>query len=144
MQIRTMLVLSSALCACAFTPPSTLPLSPARLPAISARPLRCPLTTTKASFDLPTPIYTIATNILLADVGFDSAGSKTDRLYNGIPATGNVEAPAWVPFAIGFGIAVVLTAAIPLLLKPGTDAFNEQRNNIGVWTDKGTKEDQFK
>ena len=29
------------------------------------------------------------------------------------------------------GIAGILAIAVPLLLKPGTDAFNEQRNDIG-------------
>jgi len=29
------------------------------------------------------------------------------------------------------GVAGLLAIAVPLLLKPGTDAFNEQRNDIG-------------
>jgi hypothetical protein len=37
-------------------------------------------------------------------------------------------------FAIGFSL--ILAIAIPLLLKPGADAFNEQRNDIGVFSDK--------
>mmetsp|Transcript_22539 Transcript_22539/g.56918 ORF Transcript_22539/g.56918 Transcript_22539/m.56918 type:complete len:146 (-) Transcript_22539:378-815(-) len=145
MKLSAVLILSCALCAGAFAPPSTLPLAKGGISASSARPLRG-LMATKATLHLPVPVYTIATNILLATTldGFDSDGSKTDNLYNGIPATGEVAAPAWFPIAAGFAIALVLTAAIPLLLKPGADAFNEQRNNIGVYSDKGTKEDQFK
>ena len=33
-------------------------------------------------------------------------------------------------------ISVFLAIAVPLLLKPGADAFNDQRNDIGVFSDK--------
>ena len=33
-------------------------------------------------------------------------------------------------------ISLFLAIAVPLLLKPGSDAFNEQRNDIGVFSDK--------
>mmetsp|Transcript_12726 Transcript_12726/g.32016 ORF Transcript_12726/g.32016 Transcript_12726/m.32016 type:complete len:146 (-) Transcript_12726:478-915(-) len=142
MKLCAAVFLSSTLLATAFSPPSALRLATTSGRVASARPLRrAGVTSTKAVLDLPAPVYTAATSLLLA---YDSDGSKTDSLYNGVPATGAVEAPVWVPIAIAFGISVVLTAAIPLLLKPGSDAFNEQRNNIGVFSDKGTKEDQFK
>lgn len=64
------------------------------------------------------------------------AETKTDRLYNGVPLTGNVEAPAWALPVLAVGVAAVIAVAVPLLLKPGTDAFNEQRNDIGVFSDK--------
>ena len=35
---------------------------------------------------------------------------------------------------IFFFLAAILAVSIPLLLKPGTDAFNEQKNDIGnLW-----------
>ncbi len=33
-------------------------------------------------------------------------------------------------------ISLFIGIAVPLLLKPGSDAFNEQRNDIGVFSDK--------
>ena len=44
---------------------------------------------------------------------------------------GTLQAPAWALPVFAIGIAAILAVAVPLLLKPGTDAFNEQRNDIG-------------
>ena len=44
---------------------------------------------------------------------------------------GTLQAPAWALPVFAVGIAAILAVAVPLLLKPGTDAFNEQRNDIG-------------
>ena len=43
---------------------------------------------TKANMAMPIQVYTVATSLLLA---FDPEGSKTDRMYDGVAATGNVE-----------------------------------------------------
>jgi len=34
------------------------------------------------------------------------------------------------------GVAVIVAVAVPLLLKPGTDAFEQQRNDIGTFSER--------
>ena len=79
----------------------------------------------------------LATNALL--LAADSDDSTVDRLYNGVKATGEVNAPGWVLPVAAIGIAAILSIAVPLALKPGSDAFNEMRNDIGVFSDKDKK-----
>jgi hypothetical protein len=47
-----------------------------------------------------------------------------------------LQAPMWALPVFAFAISALLAIAVPLLLKPGSDAFNEQRNDIGVFSDK--------
>lgn len=56
-----------------------------------------------------------------------SDGSKTDRLYNGKALTGAVEAPGFALPLLALGVGLGLAVLIPLILKPGTDAFNAGR-----------------
>eukprot|EP00286_Rhodomonas_abbreviata_P028513 CAMPEP_0181300944 /NCGR_PEP_ID=MMETSP1101-20121128/7161_1 /TAXON_ID=46948 /ORGANISM="Rhodomonas abbreviata, Strain Caron Lab Isolate" /LENGTH=92 /DNA_ID=CAMNT_0023406217 /DNA_START=168 /DNA_END=446 /DNA_ORIENTATION=+ len=78
---------------------------------------------------MPDGVYVAATRAfaLLADTGFDSGGSKTDRLYDGKALTGAVEAPPFALPLLALTIGIGLAVAIPLVLKPGTDAFNAGR-----------------
>ena len=42
----------------------------------------------------------------------------------------------WALPILAITMSAFLAIAVPLLLKPGSDAFNEQRNDIGVFSDK--------
>ena len=147
-------------CEC-FTPTLRIPLNARSAAKFQTRPLRI---VPRASLsDGYYSLAATATNLLLA---FDSEGSKVDRLYNGVPATGAVEvrrsmfqcfvgywsekvrglfandtfayfqAPMWALPVFAVAISLFLAIAVPLLLKPGADAFNDQRNDIGIFSDK--------
>jgi hypothetical protein len=47
-----------------------------------------------------------------------------------------LQAPMWALPIFAIVISLFIGIAVPLLLKPGSDAFNEQRNDIGVFSDK--------
>ena len=47
-----------------------------------------------------------------------------------------LQAPMFALPIFAVAIALFLGIAVPLLLKPGSDAFNDQRNDIGVFSDK--------
>ncbi len=47
-----------------------------------------------------------------------------------------LQAPMWALPIFAVAISFFLAIAVPLLLKPGSDAFNDQRNDIGVFSDK--------
>ena len=40
-------------------------------------------------------------------------------------------------------VGAILAAGIPILMKPGVDAFEEQKNDIGVFTKKTERGDDF-
>ena len=59
--------------------------------------------------------------------------------WNELKFLRHLQAPAWALPLFAVGISLLLAIAVPLLLKPGADAFNEQRNDIGVFSDKDKK-----
>mmetsp|Transcript_37003 Transcript_37003/g.91076 ORF Transcript_37003/g.91076 Transcript_37003/m.91076 type:complete len:136 (+) Transcript_37003:37-444(+) len=123
MKLCAVLVLCGLASAAAFAP-APLSLRPAAL-------TRSSRSASRMSLNL-VPLAAFHNALLLADIGFDSDGSKTDRLYNGIPVTGAVEAPPYALPLLAVAISLGLAVLIPLILKPGTDAFNEGRTNAGI------------
>eukprot|EP00286_Rhodomonas_abbreviata_P015173 CAMPEP_0181320202 /NCGR_PEP_ID=MMETSP1101-20121128/17992_1 /TAXON_ID=46948 /ORGANISM="Rhodomonas abbreviata, Strain Caron Lab Isolate" /LENGTH=93 /DNA_ID=CAMNT_0023427879 /DNA_START=193 /DNA_END=474 /DNA_ORIENTATION=- len=77
------------------------------------------------SLSMPDGVYVAASNAytLLADVGFDTTGSKTDRLYDGKALTGAVEAPPLALPLLALSIGILVGIAVPLFFKSGADAF---------------------
>lgn len=69
------------------------------------------------STTLTTALVTAATPL----ASFAAAAQDDDYVY------GAVAAPGGLTFAWVLGVAAILTAAVPVLLAPGEDAFNEMK-----------------
>lgn len=62
---------------------------------------------------------TIATTVLASPLA--ALAEEEDYVY------GAVNAPGGIGLAVGLGVVAILTAAVPVVLAPGEDAFNEMK-----------------
>mmetsp|Transcript_5442 Transcript_5442/g.9934 ORF Transcript_5442/g.9934 Transcript_5442/m.9934 type:complete len:124 (+) Transcript_5442:128-499(+) len=64
---------------------------------------------------------TITTVVLASPLAAIAEDVEDDYVY------GNVSAPGGIGLAVGLGVVAILTAAVPVVLAPGEDAYNEMK-----------------
>mmetsp|Transcript_29978 Transcript_29978/g.72414 ORF Transcript_29978/g.72414 Transcript_29978/m.72414 type:complete len:129 (+) Transcript_29978:161-547(+) len=124
MKITALLLLLTAHSASAFVAPAR----PAVLPTASSALQGSSSNNDIEKLGHAATTAAIAASTLLAPL---AAIAEDDYEY------GAVNAPGGIGLAVGLGVVAILTAAIPVVLAPGEDAFNEMKERDGDFSKRG-------
>mmetsp|Transcript_26663 Transcript_26663/g.43724 ORF Transcript_26663/g.43724 Transcript_26663/m.43724 type:complete len:123 (-) Transcript_26663:287-655(-) len=113
MKLTVLFALLSTSSTSAFVAPRP---SPAQKSVLQATPTNTP------NFEKLTHAATVAAALVLSSPLAALAAEEADGYEYGA-----VSAPGGIGLAVGLGCVAILTAAVPVILAPGEDAFNEMK-----------------